>query len=173
MSSAEFSHALAVPVSHPDWEIEWVNAFIAQTAEDAPLPAVFGKGKETDVGGMIVGGSTVHMVCGHARGDEFAVLGDIGGMGGKETITIVTKSVYESQIAMLAFCVEFVFAIRVRRREGTLHVSYPAGGINGDAFGGGGVAVERDVVSAMGSDIAEEDVAVCERVTGSRIGVNK
>ena len=120
---------------------------------------------------MVVGGDAVLMVGGHALGDEFAVFGDVGGMGSKETITTVTKSVHESQIAMLAVGIEFVFAVRARGRMRTLHVAYSAGGIDGDTFGGGDVAIESDVIRAMGSDIAEEYAAVCERVTDT-VGVN-
>ena len=55
----------------------------------------------------------------------------------------------------------------------SLHVAYSAGWIDGDTFGGGDVAIESDLRTSTCRDIAEEDVFVDERVTGSRIRVNK
>ena len=121
---------------------------------------------------MIIGGDTVHMVCGYAFLDEYTVLGDVGGMRGIYRF-VISKSAHEKQIAMLAVGIVFVFAIRARRRLRCLHVAYSAGGINGDTFCGGNVAIESGGVGAVGSDIAEEDVFVDERVTGSGVGVNE
>ena len=55
----------------------------------------------------------------------------------------------------------------------SLHVAYSAGWIDGNTFSSIRVTIERDGVCAMGSDIAEEDAAVGEGVTGSRVGVNE
>ena len=162
VSSAEFSHALTVAVAHPQGEIGGDDAFVAQTAEEASLPAVFGKGKETDIRGMIVGGDAVHVVGGLALGDEFAVFGDVRGMRGKETF-VMTKSISEIPVALFASSV-VAFGVRGVCGTGVLYVAYSAGGIDGDAFGGGEVAIESDVVRAVGSDIAEEDAAVDECV---------
>ena len=136
------------------------------------MPAVFGKGKETEVRGVIIGRDAVLMIRGHALRNEFAVFGDIGGMGSKETF-VPTKSISEKQIVLLAVGIVFDFAIRVRGRKRTLHVAYSAGWIDGDTFSSIRVTIERDVVGAMCSDIAEEYVTVCERVTGSGVGVNE
>ena len=168
VSSEESGHALTVAVAHPQGEIRGYDALVAETAEDASLPAVFGKGKETDVRGVIIGGDAVLMIRGHARGDEFAVLGDVGGMRGKHRF-VKSKSISEIPVALFT---SSVAAFRVRRVRGTgvLYVAYSAGGIDGDTFVGGDVAIESDGVCAMSSDIAEEYVTVCERVTDA-VGV--
>ena len=95
VSSAENGHALTVAVAHPQGEIGGDDALVAETAEDAPLPGVFGKGKETDIRGMIIGGDAVLMIRGHALGDEFAVFGDVGGMGGIEAFNL-SKSIFKT-----------------------------------------------------------------------------
>ena len=171
VSSAEFSHALTVAVSHPDGEIGWHDALITETNENVSLPCVFGKGKQSEVRGMVVGGNTVHVVGGHALGNEFTVLGDVGGMRGIHRF-VISKSIFKTQVPLLAIRVVLDFAVWIRIRMRSLRVSYSAGWVNGDTFSSIRVAIESDVVSAMGGDITEEDVAVCERVTGSRVGVN-
>ena len=95
VSSKESGHAGTVAVAHPEGEIGGVNAFVAETNENASLPAVFGKGKETEVGGMVVGGVTVRMVCGHAFWDELVVFGDVRGMGGREAFNL-SKSIFKT-----------------------------------------------------------------------------
>ena len=167
----ESGHALTVAVAHPEGEIGGDDTFVAETAEEKSLPGVFGKGKETDIRGMIIGGDAVLMIRGHALGDEFAVLSDVGGMRGKHRF-VMTKSISEIPVALFTSSVA-AFGVRRVRGTGVLYVAYSAGGIDGDTFGGGDVAIESDVVRAMGSDIAKEDVFVNERVTGSRIGVNE
>ena len=102
---------------------------------------------------MIIGGDAVLMVGGHARGDEFGMFGDVGGMGGKHRF-VKSKSISEIPVALFTSAVA---AFRVRRVRGTgvLYVAYSAGGIDGDTFVGGDVAIESDGVRAMGSDIAK------------------
>ena len=153
VSSAENGHALTVAVAHPQGEIGGDDALVAQTAEDAPLPGVFGKGKETDVRRVIVGGDAVLMIRGHALGDEFAVLSDVGGMRGKHRF-VMTKSISEIPVALFTSSVA-AFGVRRVRGTGVLYVAYSAGGIDGDTFVGDEVAIERDGVRAMGSDIAK------------------
>jgi len=156
----ESGHALTVAVAHPQGEIRGDDTFVAQTAEEKSLPAVFGKGKEAEVRGMIIGRDAVLMVGGYAFRDEFAVLGDVGGMRSKETFV---KSKSCSKILVTLFAPAIV-SFGVRRVRGTvgLHVAYSAGRIDGDTLGGGDVAIESDVVCAMGSDVPKEYVAVCE-----------
>ena len=168
MCGAEFSHALAVAVTHPKGKVRRDNAFVAETFHKVPLPGVFRKGKEAEVGGVVVGGDTVLMIRGHALGDEFAVFGDVRSVRGNKTF-VMTKSISEIPVALFT---SSVAALGVRRVRGTgvLYGAYSAGGIDSDPFGGGKVAVERDGVRAMGSDIAEEYAAVCERVTDA-VGV--
>ncbi len=171
MSGAEFSHALTVAVSHPEGEIGGDDSLVTETNENASLPAVFGKGKEAEVRGMIVGGYTVHVVGSHAFGDEFAMLGDVGSVSSYKTF-VMTKSISEIPVALFTSAVA-AFGVRRVRGTGVLYGAYSAGGIDGDPFGSFRVTIERDVVRAMGSDIAEEYVFVDERVTGSRIRVNE
>ena len=164
----ESRHALTVAVAHPQGEIGGDDALVAETAEDAPLPGVFGKGKETDVRRVIVGGDAVLMVGGHARGDQFAVFGDVGGLSSHKTF-VMTKSISEIPVALFTSAVA-AFCVRCVRGTGVLYGAYSAGGIDSDPFGGGKVAVERDGVRAMGSDIAEKYAAVGEGVTDA-VGV--
>ena len=164
----ESGHALTVAVTHPKGKVRRDDAFVAETAEDVPSPGVFRKGKETDIRGMIIGGDAVHMVGGLALGDEFAVLGDVGSMRSQKTF-VMTKSISEIPVALFTSAV-VAFGVRSGVCAGVLYVAYPAGGIDIDSFGGGDVAIERDGVRAMGSDIAEEYVAVGERVTDA-VGV--
>ena len=95
MCGIESGHALTVPVAHPEGEIGGDDTLVAQTAEDTSLPDVFRKGKEAEVGGVVVGGDTVLMIRGHALGDEFAVFGDVGGMGGIEAFNL-SKSIFKT-----------------------------------------------------------------------------
>ena len=132
------------------------------------MPAVFGKGKQADIRGMIIGRDAVLMIRGHARGDQFAVFGDVGGMRGKEAF-VMTESISEIPVALFTSAVA-AFRVRCVRGTGVLYVAYSAGGVDGDAFGSIRVTIERGVVCAMGSDIAEEYVAVGERVTDA-VGV--
>ncbi len=118
---------------------------------------------------MIIGGDAVHVVGGLALGDEFTVLGDVGSMRSQKTF-VMTKSISEIPVALFTSAV-VAFGVRCGVCAGVLYVAYSARGIDGDTFVSGEVAVERDGVCAMGSDIAEEYIAVCERVTGSRIRV--
>ena len=168
MSSAENGHALTVAVTHPQGEIGGDDALVAETNENASLPAVFGKGKETDIRRVIVGGDAVLMVGGHALWDEFPVLGDVGSLSSHKTF-VMTKSISEIPVALFTSAVA-AFGVRRVRGTGVLYVAYPAGRIDGDTFGGGEVAVESDVVLAVGSDIAEEYAAVGEGVTDA-VGV--
>ena len=170
MSSEESRHALTVAVAHPQGEIGGDDALVAETAEDAPLPAVFGKGKETDIRGVIIGGDAVLMIRGHALGDEFTVLGDVGSMRSQKTF-VMTKSISEIPVALFTSAV-VAFGVRCGVCAGVLYVAYSAGGIDGDTFVGGDVAIESDGVCAMGSDITEEYVTVGKGVTDA-VGVNE
>ena len=117
---------------------------------------------------MIVGGDAVLVVGSLVLGDEFAVLGDVGGMRGKEAF-VMTKSISEIPVALFTSAVA-AFRVRCVRGTGVLYGAYSAGGIDGDAFGSIRVTIERGVVRAMGSDIAEEYAAVGEGVTDA-VGV--
>ena len=144
------------------------DAAVTELTEETAVTGVDSRGHRAEVRGMIIGRTAVYMVEDEPIGDEFAAFGDVGSLSSHKTF-VMTKSISEIPVALFTSAVA---ALDVRRVGGigVLYVAYPAGGIDGDTFGGGEVAVESDIVLAMGSDIAEEYAAVGEGVTDA-VGV--
>jgi len=154
MRCFEELHAVLVPEYDARGEHGGIDTFVSQLAHVPAATVIIGIGKQADVRGVIVGRYTVHMVGSYAFGDEFAMLGDVGGMRGYETF-VKSKSVSKVLIPLFTPAV-VPFGVGCGGCAGDLYVAFSAVGIDGDPFGGDDVAVERDFVRAMRRDIAEE-----------------
>ena len=144
------------------------DAAVTELTEETTITGVDSRGHRAEVRGMIIGRTAVYMVEDEPLWDEFAAFGDVGSLRSHKTY-VVSKSISEIPIPLFASAV-VAFGVRCGVCAGVLYVAYPAGGIDGDTLGGGEVAVESDVVLAMGSDIAEEFAAVGKGVTDT-VGV--
>ena len=162
MSGFELRHAL-IAIEDDAGEEGDDDAAVTELTEETAVTGVDGRGHRAEVRGVIIGRTAVYMVEDEPLRDEFAAFGDVGSLSSHKTF-VMTKSISEIPVALFT---SSVAALGVRRVRGTgvLYGAYPAGGIDGDTLGGGEVAVESDVVLAMGSDIAEEYAAVGEGVT--------
>ena len=144
------------------------DAAVTELTEETTITGVDSRGHRAEVRGMIIGRTAVYMVEDEPLWDEFAAFGDVGSLSSHKTF-VMTKSISEIPVALFTSAV-VAFGVRCGVCAGVLYVAYPAGGIDGDTLGGGEVAVESDVVLAMGSDIAEEFAAVGKGVTDT-VGV--
>ena len=154
MRCFEELHAILIPEDDAHGEHGGIDTFVSQLAHVPAATAIIGIGEQADVRGVIMGRDTVHMVSSHALGDEFTMLGNIGGMRGYETF-VTSESISKVLIPLFSPAV-VPFGVGCGVCAGELYVAFSAVRIDSDPFGGDDVTIERHFVRSMRRDIAEE-----------------
>ena len=154
----ELGHAVEIAQEVGTIDTGGIKTSVSQYTIEASIAGVNRLGHTTEVADVVIGGTAVDMINGHASRYFFSAACTINSMC-HEDMFATTESVLKNQIALLTLCIIFSFGIRGRISR-SIHIYFSPVREDTDTNYStlAVVTIERDTRLGASSDIADEHV---------------